>query len=299
MSLVIVKPVVISDAMMVESNVPVDDYPAYSASTQYNVGDRVVVGRRIYESTKDENTGNDPEVSPTDWLSPGFVNRWLAFDDKISTRTKQANNITYKIKTNRANSSVGVLNLIGATAVTVRVIDPVAGIVYEHSENVSAITPAPSWWHWFYGVRKARKQALFFELPAYPRADIEIVIEGGAQLGVGLIVLGQQRLFGVGVEYGPRLGYTSYSRVRRDANTGEVEINRGRSSKRSNLSLVVKNEQVDETYDFMNEIDSTPVLMVASSKFRAMSDYGLIKHFEVTIPGPSLSTCSIEFDGFI
>lgn len=118
-------------------------------------------------------------------------------------------------------------------------------------------------------------------------------------MGVGLIVLGQQQRLGIGVEYGARAGFTSYSRVRRDAATGEVDIHKGRSSKRSSFNLAIENSEVDAVHDFMSEIDSVPVLMVATERFKAFTGYGLIKHFEVTVPNVATSDCSIEFDGFI
>lgn len=299
MSLVIVKPVVVTDEMLIDSNVLVDDYPPFDPDEIYSVGARVVLGRYIYESLADENQGNDPLDYPDKWLSPGVVNRWRAFDDQISSRVMRPSLITYRIKTGRAVNSVGVLNVTGATSITVRVEDAYAGVVYEHTKRVAAITTGSSWWHWFYGQRKARNQALFFELPAYPRAEVCIEIKGGEKLGAGLIVLGQQRRLGIGVEYGARAGFTSYSRVRRDAETGEVEIRKGRSSKRSSFNLAVENHELDQVYDFMNEVDSVPVLMVATERFKTYTGYGLIKHFEVVTPNFSTSDCSIEFDGFI
>lgn len=299
MSLIIVKPVVMTDAMLVDSNVPIDDHPIYSSTQSYSVGERVVVGHRIYESLADENKDNDPLDYPDKWLSPGVVNRWRAFDDTISSRVMRPELITYQIKTGRAANSIGVLNVVGATEITVRVVDPFSGEVYARTTRVAAITPKSSWWHWFYGYRKARNQALFFDLPAYPRADIFLEIKGGEKLGVGLVVVGQQRRLGIGVEYGARAGFTSYSRVRRDAETGEVEIRRGRSSKRSAFNLVVHNHEFDSVNDFMQEIDSLPVLLVATERFKAFTGYGLVKHFEPTLQNYSTSDCSIEFDGFI
>ncbi|GGE68210.1 hypothetical protein GGR41_000582 [Paenalcaligenes hominis] len=298
MSLVIVKPVVVTDEMLIDSNVPVDDYLPFDPDETYSVGARVVLGRNIYESLADENQGNDPLNYPDKWLSPGVVNRWRAFDDQISSRAMRPNLITYRIKTGRAANSIGILNLTGATEVKIRVEDPLLG-VYEKTQKVNPITPQSSWWHWYYGYRKARNQALFLRLPSYPRAEICIEIKGGEKLGVGLIVLGQQRRFGIGVEYGARAGITSYSRVRRDSDSGEVDIRKGRSSKRSTFNLAIRNTEVDQVYDFMSEVDSVPVLMIATDSFKAFTGYGLIKHFEVVVPNVSTSDCSIEFDGFI
>lgn len=298
MSLVIVKPVVVTEEMLIDSNVPVDDYPPFDPDETYSVGARVVLGRYIYESLADENQGNNPLDYPDKWLSPGVVNRWRAFDDKISTLTKRPGLITYRIKTGRAANSVGILNLKGATKVTVRSEDPQFG-AHERSAKVNAITPRPSWWHWYYGYKKARNQALFLRLPSYPKAEICIEIEGGDSLGVGLIVLGQQHRFGIGVEYGARAGFTSYSRVRRDPETGEVDIRRGRSSKRSVFNLAIYNYEFDQVSDFMQEIDSVPVLMIATDKYKAFTGYGLVKHFEPVMGNVATSDCSIEFDGFI
>lgn len=299
MSLKIIRPTVITDAMLVDSNVPINDYPVYSPDEAYSTGERVINGYDIYESLADENQGNEPSHSPDKWLSPGMVNRWRAFDDKISSRTEQSNLISYRLKTSKAVNFVGVLNVAGATEITVRVEDTHAGVVYTHTENVRAITPKSGWWQWFYGQREARNQALFSNLPAYPRAEICIEIKGGQSLGVGLIILGQMREIGIGVEWGARGGFTSYSRVRRDPETGEVDYRKGRSSNRSTLNLVIKTSDFDMVKNYMRSVDGVPVLIVPAEQFSSFTDYGLIKHFEPVLQNVSTSMCSIEFDGFI
>src|SRR5690606_5545037 len=99
---------------------------------------------------------------------------------------------------------------------------------------------------------------------------ITITINGGADLGVGLIALGQQRRFGYGVEYGARAGITTYSTVNRDID-GRASIRKRPYARRSSFNLRLPNAEIDPIYRFLGDIESEPVLMVASRSYAALS----------------------------
>ncbi|MFX6250374.1 hypothetical protein ABTF88_20525, partial [Acinetobacter baumannii] len=81
---------------------------------------------KVYESAADGNTGNNPATPPDEpkWLEVGPTNRWKPFDKSVSSQVKQANSITYRIKPSQAITSLGLLNVAGATSIRVRLIDP-------------------------------------------------------------------------------------------------------------------------------------------------------------------------------
>lgn len=297
-ALVIIREINLTDDMLIHSNIPEDDYPEYDPDEPYSLGERVIVAaeHRVYESMADDNLGNTPSADSVKWKSPGLTNRWRAFDERVYTRSSRPDLIEYQIKPGRSANGIGLLGVRNATSARVRLIDPVFGEVYDKTAPLGAITPAPSWWQWAFGARVERKQALFLDLPTFPNATLHITVTGGAQLGVGKIVFGQQRRFGYGVQYGARAGITSYSTVVRDLDGG-ASIKKRPTAKRNTLPVILPSAETDIVYDFLASIDSEPVLIIGSMRVSCLTGFGLVKNFEVVIPGPTVSECSIEFDG--
>lgn len=297
--LVFVRRTPLTDAMLIASNVPENDYPVYDPLATYNTGVKVILlsDHRVYVSTADENTGNTPSLTSDKWASPGFTNRWNAFDESLSTVTFQDNLITYEIEPGKAVGGIAILGLIAALSVKVQIIDPVYGNVYEKEYNVGPQIQAPTWWDWFFGTRSiSSTQSLFLDTPTYPNSKIYITITGTTGLGVGLIMFGQKMAFGYGVQYGARAGIVSYSTVQRDI-SGRASIRKRPYAKRSNLAVTISNDEIDLLYNFLGIIESEPVLMVATDTYEALTGFGLVKNFEVVIPNPGYSECAIEFDG--
>ena len=140
--------------------------------------------------------GEQPATPPDEpkWLEVGPTNRWKPFDKSVSSQVKQANSITYRIKPSQAITSLGLLNVAGATSIRVRLIDPTYGTVYDKTTSMAAVPVATGWWEWYFGERLAPTQALLQDLPSFPMADILIDIAGTAALAVGVILMGQRRV---------------------------------------------------------------------------------------------------------
>lgn len=167
----VVRPVLITPEMLVSTSVPEADYGEWSAGASYSAGDRVIVAakHKIYQSAVDANTGNNPAVASKEpkWLEVGATNRWKAFDKSVSSQTMQASNIGYRLKVGQAVTSLGVLNIRGATALRVRMIDPSFGTVYDRTINLASIPVSAGWYEWFLGERRTPTQALLTDLPSY------------------------------------------------------------------------------------------------------------------------------------
>lgn len=297
-ALVFIRRTPITDAILIDSNVPEDDYPEYDPDATYSTGAEVMVlaDHGVYVSTADNNTGNDPLTAKDKWARRESTNRWRVFDESLSTLTSQSGSITYQLRPPKAIGGLAILGVVNAVAAQVVIDHPEYGEVYNATHNLTPLVSASSWWQWLFGDRVLRTQSLFLDVPTYPGADIYITITGGADLGVGMITLGQQRRFGYGVRYGARAGITTYSTVTRDID-GRASIKKRPFARRSSLDLALPNDEIDSLYQYLGEIESEPVLMVASRQYETFTGFGLVKNFEIVIPGPSVSDCSIEFDG--
>jgi len=310
-ALTIVRPLTITDSILDVSgsppatNVPENDHPVWSVSTTYSSGDRVILTstHRVYESLLDSNTGNDPTMlsSPVYWIEVGPTNRWAVFDTSISTQTKQANNITYRLVPHQAINCLSVLNINSASQLTVRMISPATGspgIVYEKIVDLTGLPLAAGWWEWFYGAKIVPSQSILLDLPSYTDCEVEIELLGGSDLAVGVILVGQQQAFGLGIKYGARVGIQDYSRKETNEFGDTILVQRA-FAKRANFDLFLKREEVDSFQNALSTIRATPVLWIGSTQYESTTLFGFYKNFDILISYPNHSDCELEIEGLI
>lgn len=310
-ALTIVRPLTITDTILDVSgsppatNVPENDYAAWSAGTTYNVGDRVILTstHRVYESLLSGNTGNDPTVvsSPIYWIEVGPTNRWAVFDTSISTQTAQANNITYRLIPGQAINTVACLNVTNGTQITVTMYSPATGSpgqVYQKVVDLSGLPLTPDWWAWFYGQRSVPSQSILLDLPSYTDCEIEIEILGGSSLAIGKILIGQQQNFGLGIKYGARVGIQDYSRKETNEFGDTILVQRA-FAKRANFDLFLNKAEVDSFQNALSTIRATPVLWIGSTEYESTTLFGFYKNFDILISYPEHSDCELEIEGLV
>ena len=295
-TLAVVRPLAITPAMLVSSDVPEADYPEWAAGTTYADKDRVIKGHKVWQGVGASNVGNDPETSPTKWQEVGATNRWKPFDRSMSSQARQASAISYRIKPGQAVTSVGVLNIQGGTSLRVRVIDPAYGTVYDKTVSLARVPVAAAWWAWFFGERRTPTQALFTDLPSFPGADVLIDIAGTAELAVGVILLGQARSFSLGVRMGARVGIQDYSRKER-SEFGDVMLVERAFAKRASFPMLLRAAEVDAFNDFLASVRATPCLWIGSGRYESTTVYGFYKSFDIVISYFDYSDCELELEG--
>jgi len=299
-ALTVVAPTLITPAMLVSSNVPETDYAEWAAGTAYAKDARVIVAaqHKVYQSLADANTGNNPATpsAAPKWIVVGPTNRWRAFDKSVSSQTAQAGSISYRLKAGSAVTYLGALNIAGATSTRVRVDDPTYGVVYDKTIALSRVPIAGGWWEWFFGERRAPTQALFNDLPSFPAADILIDIKGGADLAVGVLLLGQARTFSLGVRMGARVGIQDYSRKER-TDFGDVVVVERAFAKRASFSMLLRASEVDALQRFLSDVRATPCLWIGSGRYESTTVYGFYKSFDIVISYFDYSDCDLELEG--
>lgn len=297
---IITKPRELTNASLVASNVPEDDYAEYDPLKTYAAGERCITAAThdIWQSVDAGNVGNSPASNPDKWRSPGKTNRWRAFDPIVASQTTQEDLITYEIKPGGAVTNLNVLNLSDALSVQLVMVDPYFGEVYNETRILASPPDTPSWWVWTFGGRIVSTFAAFNELPAYPNAQLNISIVGGENLAVGTIMFGQGRSFGLyGAQPGARVGMLSHS-VRERDEFGTLQLVRRLPSKRMNFSLLIPNSEVDALNRYLMEIDAVPCFFSASREFDTMNVYGILGNFDTVITYPNHALCDIEIEGF-
>lgn len=301
-ALTIVKPFQVTDASLDSTDVPETDHAEWASGTTYGLGDRVILTatHRIYESLQASNTGNSPTAAgSTFWIEVGPTNRWAVFDDSTSTQTKQADLITYRLTPGQAINCVGVLNIANASQLKVTVFSPATGTpgqVYQNIVDLTSIPLAPGWWEFFYGVRFTPTQSIMLDLPSYADCEVEIELTGGADLAVGVIVIGQQQNFGLGIRLGARVGIQDYSRKETNEFGDTILVQRA-FAKRASFDLMVQKAEVDSLQNFLGTIRAQPVLWVGSNEYESTTLFGFYKNFDILISYPQHADCELEIEG--
>jgi len=289
------------------SNVAIDDYSEWASDTTYAEGDKVRVTSELgtWESLEGSNTGNDPmltdnRVSETPkWLYLGMVNRWLMFDEYVGTQTENADSIEVEIDYDEILDTL-TLQEVDAAQVQVVVNDPVEGVVYDETYELLDYS-ASDYYEYFFAPYEIQRNLTIMDLPPYSDATITITIsETGATVKCGNCILGMQADIGY-TQYGPRMGIIDYSKKQID-DFGRAFIKQGNFAKRATMDLWVENGSVDYVFKTLVGARSTPTVFVGDPRdggFQALTIFGFYRDFEITIPGPAISTCTLEVEGFI
>lgn len=301
-ALVVVSPLAITDAMLTASNVAETDYPVWSSGTTYALAARVILTssgtHKIYESLQATNTNHAPATSPLWWIEVSPTNRWCAFDTAVSTQTKQATSITYSITPGQAVNTIAALNIAGATSLTVTMTSALAGgaTVYTKTVDLSSVPIAPEWWAWFYGAKTAPTQCILNDLPSYSDCVINFSLSGTSSLAVGVIMIGSQRAFGVGIQFGARVGIQDYSRKEKN-DFGDTVLVQRAYARRANFDIQVARAEVDSFQNFLSEVRASPCLWIGSTVYESTTVFGFYKNFDILISYPEHADCSLELEG--
>lgn len=300
-ALVVVSPLAITDAMLTSSNVAETDYSVWSSGTTYALAARAILTssgtHKIYESLQASNTNHDPLTSPLWWIEVSPTNRWCAFDTAVSTQTKQATSITYSITPGQAVNTIAALNIVGATSLTVTMTSAfVGGTVYTKTVDLSALPTAPDWWAWFYGAKVTPTQSILTDLPSYADCVINFTLTGGASLALGVLMIGRQRTFGVGIQFGARVGIQDYSRKETN-DFGDTVLVQRAFARRANFDIQVARADVDSFQNFLSDVRATPCLWIGSTNYELTTVFGFYKNFDILISYPEHADCSLELEG--
>lgn len=302
-SALVIKPVAINDTMLISTNVAEADHPAWSAATSYTVGDRVIrsttATHRVYENLIAGTNATPPEDALTGatprWLEVQPTNRWSCFDNSITTATVQASSVSYRITPGQVVNGITLQN-VDADSVRIRMVDPVAGTVYDKTTTLGRV-PVSGWHPWYFSRRPVSDAVVHVDLPSYYGADILIdVTKTTGNVSIGMVLMGYPYTIGMGVQYGAKVGITDYS-VKTTDTFGNTYFRERSFAKRASFEVVIPNEELDATYTLLASLRATPCLWVGSDRFACTQVFGWAGDFDVVISYHNYSTCSLDLKG--
>jgi hypothetical protein len=297
----IVRPVTITDTILVSSDILENDYAKWLSTTTYSIGDKVIVTdvgvHKIYEALT-SNTGKYPPDNSTggtpDWLDIGATNRWKMFDGKTSTYTESADaDIVVTLNTTSVTDSLVLFGLSGST-VNVTVTDDVDGVVYNKTINLVSASGINDWYMYYFEPIEYVSDVAFLDLPPYSTADITITITGTAPK-CALCVLGSQFEIGDTV-WGTGVGIVDYSRKDVDA-FGNFTIVQRRFSKTAGYDITISTPRVAFVQRTLASYRSTPLVWIGNVDFPETIIYGYYRDFDIVLSNVSVSDCSLTVEG--
>lgn len=295
------------DDSNVTTDVPETDHDEWASGEIYAEGDVVQksTAHGVWESLADGNEGNDPEltddrVSETpSWFYLGKTNPWLIVDEYVNTQTEAADSMTYEVTPGEIVDGIALF-MVEAQTVSVTMTDPVEGIVYE-SEHEMVDYEVDDFYEYFFEPIRNITSLVLTDLPPYPNATITITFEDdGGTVKCGTLLIGLQTYVGA-TRWGPRLGRQSFSRKDRNS-FGQISLKKGETARRIELDLFIANGSVDYVDRFFARIDGVKTVFIGDdvdAGFNSLNLYGFSRDFQIVVPGPSVSECSVEIEEFI
>lgn len=294
-----IRPIEVTPAKLVNSNVAENDYPEWTAGTNI-IGTRKIIAaqHKVYEvlaATTSDSPLTGLVADPPTWMEIGYTNRWRMFDEVVGTATSNPGTVTVTIKPGSVVNSLALFNVQGQS-VTVTVNDPVDGVVY--SKTVSLIDASvDNWYDWFFADIDARNSLVMLDMPAYGTASVTVTVTSSSTAAVGALVLGKLVPIGI-TTYSAKVGIDDYSRKERDR-FGNLRVVPGAFSDTGDFPVVVATDQVAKIKKLLTDIRAKPVVWIGEESYEATIIYGFFKSFDLIYSGPDASDCQLSIEGLI
>jgi len=324
----IIKPIAITTAMLISSDIPETDYAEYASGTEYAEDAYCIVAaeHKIYQSLQAANTGNTPSSSPTWWLDCGSTNRWKVFDEKVHAQSSQGESMQWVLEPGQCDS-IALLN-VDATSISITMTDGATGAgepiemsgtsepiemsgtseplemsggatyLYTYSDGLVSADAIIDWWTYFSLPLIAKTDFVKTDLPRISTGRITITItNSGGTAKCGEIVIGLKASIG-SMKYSPSIGIIDYSTKQVDA-FGNYTVLERAFSKKLSCDLTIDNDYLDYVVGLFSTYRATPLVWIGYEGLTSLMVYGFYKNFEVVIPYLTRSNCSLEVEGLI
>jgi len=307
MTMKVIKPTTITDAMFVSSTIPETDYTAWNPATSYTVGTRVMRAvsgvHRNFENLIAGVNATLPELATTGatprWLDLGATNRWAMFDSKVGTVSSASLTFT-TILTPGSISGIAALNLMGKE-LQITMKNVVGGsVVYNKTVNLDG-TIITSFYEWFFEDYQQLSDITLTDLPSQytsPEVTFKITSTAGS-VSCGTYSLGKVYTLGLS-QYGASVGIISYSVKSTDV-FGNVSVVKRQNSKRNSLKLMTEKALFNRTYNLLADLDSVPCVYIGAEAigYEPLIVYGFWKDFSIDVAYPTMNLTNIEIEGLI
>ncbi len=295
----IIRPISVTDAMLLSSSIPENDCPAYLSTTTYALDQRVMVVspglHKIYRSLQANNKDHLPSISPTFWVEESPTNRWKMFDTSITSQAENKDSIVVTLATSGICNGIALLN-IDCTIIRVTAVDAQDGVVYDKVHNPASKSGITDWYSYFFEPILTVTDKTFTDLPLYPNMTITVTLTNvGHTVRCGGLIVGHVKKIGT-TQRGAKIGIADYSVKARDV-FGNFNVIERAFSKRVTFPLWLDTSALDQTQNLFAKYRATPIVYIGIERFGSTIVYGFYKDFSVDITYQNYAVCSIEIEG--
>lgn len=296
----IISPIDVTESVLVSSNVPEDDAPAWSASTSYAQGDQVVYQHGVYHSAQDVNVGQVPGEAPGVWWT--FLtetNPWRAFNKKLGQGTSSVGQITFELVPPTLVTAIAFFGL-GAAQVQVIVRDSGGHIVFDETQNTVDTSDLVNWFAMFTTeLNRFQDKALFTNIPGFPENTVEIIIGTASGTAfIGEVIPGRLVSLGETVE-GSSIGLQSFSLIKRDE-FGNFSVTKRAKSQPMDFQFAMEATDGPRVRrELGNLLDSLAVYFADETlvKSHGAMTYGLLQNVETPLQKAGKTIIDLEIEG--
>ena len=289
------------------SSVTASSEDEYSSATTYATDNTIKVSFESdgttpltpileYISLADANLDNYPPDTPLKWGETGASNRWKMFDGYINTYTEDTSAIEVEVD----SAGTDIVGLFGLTATSVT-FSLVRDSVVLKTETIDLkVISGNGWYSWLHDEYEYKTKAIW-SYTKYSGAIIQVsitVASGSAKCGA--MVIGSQNFLG-STQYNASIGIDDYSVIATDA-LNRTYLSQGDYADRAEVELWINNEQIDRIRRALIATRATVCiynLNNTGSDYDSLKILGYYKSFDIIIPGPSISKCSLDIGGII
>jgi hypothetical protein len=302
----LIAPVIVTDANLSASNIAEDDAPVWDDVTTYGVSDRVIRAHRVYESQIADNLNLPPEDhltgDPVKWIDLGPTNRYRMFgvgpkDGSPAIASQRTGVIDATVDVAEPHNCVGLINVTGIS-VTIQVVDPQFGVVYERTQSLEDLSGIDDWHDYFFAPRERRLDIVFLDLPTTAGTSVRIVINAGGSLArCGQAIIGQQRRAGE-LQFESRHSIRDYSTQTVDGFGAGTFVKRG-YAKGASFPVAVKTTRIASVLRLLASRRAQPTLFVGTEHAEETIVYGTYKRTEWGRNNAQLSMGTIECESLV
>lgn len=293
----VIRPVTIDDTVFVDSSIAEDDYPVYDPATNYAVGQRVIYSHVVYECVQTPNTGHTPGADALYWAPAGPTNRWLMFDNEVSSKSSADLSIEATVAPGLVDS-LALLNLTGAS-VNIVVRDGLDGPVLLARDYPLDGSEVFDWYQYFYQPFIEIHEVVITDLPLYGSAHITAKVTGAGVVEVGSMIVGTAFYIG-DTQYGATAGILSFSR-KDTSPTGITTFVKRKNSKRMSGQIMLENFMLNNVHRILSDLDAVPCVWVGTDAagYEPLTIFGFYRDFSIVISYPTASLCDLEVEGLV
>lgn len=302
MGLSLIRPVTITESVLVSSNVT--ETSAWSAATTYSAGQTCyeLIGgvHQQFTSKAGGNLNHQPslDLTGTYWTADGPTNRWKMFDGAYQTQTSRADAVTVQLDlpADELLNTLWLGNLSGS-AVTLTVTDATDGVVFTETRSLVSVAEVEDEYDWCFVDPVRMVDTLFEDLPPYAGALVDVSITAsGETVACGALVMGFATSLG-SAQWNASIAIRDYS-VKDENEFGDLVVVERAYRKIVTANALVRNASLDAVVNTLTEYRATAALFVINGTYGAMVFWGFVKDWnvEMSLP-PDYSLLSFTGEG--